>query len=52
MGDFLGATICMIELAVYMSVTANVDKVDTQVIARCIFVLALPHIYGRMRKFF
>ena len=50
MGDFLGATICLLEVAVYLALGADVDRVDRRAVARLAVVVALPQIYGAWRR--
>ena len=49
MGDFLGATICVLELAVYLSLAADASRFDAGAFMRLALVVSLPHIYGRLR---
>ena len=46
MGDFLGATICMLELAVYLALAADAGRFDGRAAAWLGGVLALPQLYG------
>ena len=50
MGDFLGATICMLELAVYLAIAADDGRADAKAIARLGMVLAAPQLYGAWRR--
>ena len=50
MGDFLGATICMLELAVLLSISADAPRADGAAIARMVIVLSLPQAYGVWRR--
>lgn len=59
MGDFLGATICMIELAVYLSLAVDVEaisahgglnQVQGSAIAWLVIVVSLPQIHGAVRR--
>mmetsp|Transcript_14197 Transcript_14197/g.43996 ORF Transcript_14197/g.43996 Transcript_14197/m.43996 type:complete len:370 (-) Transcript_14197:172-1281(-) len=52
MGDFLGATICMLEVGIYLAVGADVSRADAAALARCAVVVSLPQIYGRWRKWY
>ena len=52
MGDFLGATICMLELAVYLAIAADVEHADASALTRLAVVLSLPQFYGVWRRFF
>ena len=49
MGDFLGATICVLELAVYLSLAADASRFDTSAFLRLAVVVSLPQVYGRLR---
>ena len=49
MGDFLGATICVLELAVYLSLAADASRFDASAFLRLAVVVSLPQIYGRLR---
>ena len=52
MGDFLGATICMLELAVYLAIAADVEHADASALTQLAVVLSLPQFYGVWRRFF
>ena len=49
MGDFLGATICVLELAVYLSLAADASRFDASAFLRLAVVVSLPQIYGLLR---
>ena len=49
MGDFLGATICVLELAIYLALAADESRADTSAFLRLAVVVSLPQVYGRMR---
>ena len=49
MGDFLGATICMLELATYLAIGADSARADGGAIAWLVFVVCLPQVYGVWR---
>ena len=49
MGDFLGATICVLELAIYLAITADASRFDAIAFLRLAVVVSLPQIYGRLR---
>ena len=46
MGDFLGATICMLELAIYLALAADWQPEDLMNLTRLVVVVSLPQIYG------
>ena len=50
MGDFLGATICVLELTIYLALTADASRVDVGAFLRLAVVVLLPQIYGRLRN--
>ena len=50
MGDFLGATICVLELCVYLAISANGKNVDAQAIRWLALVVASPQVYGVWRR--
>ena len=50
MGDFLGATICVLELAVYLSLAADASRFDASAFLRLAVVVSLPQVYGRLRN--
>ena len=52
MGDFLGATICMLELGVYLSLSADLPRLDTRALGWLAVVVALPQLYGAWRRFY
>ena len=52
MGDFLGATICCLELAVYLVLAAEEARFDTGAFARLVFVVSLPQLYGLWRRWY
>ena len=47
MGDFLGATICVLELTIYLALTADASRFDASAFLRLAVVVSLPQIYGR-----
>ena len=49
MGDFLGATICVLELAIYLSLAADESRADASAFLRLAVVVSLPQIYGLLR---
>ena len=49
MGDFLGATICVLELAIYLALAADASRFDASAFLRLAVVVSLPQIYGRLR---
>ena len=52
MGDFLGATICVLELCVYLAISANGENVDAQAIRWLALVVASPQVYGVWRRWY
>ena len=50
MGDFLGATICVLELAIYLALSADASRFDASAVLRLAVVVSLPQIYGRLRN--
>ena len=52
MGDFLGATTCMLELGVYLSLSADLPRLDTRALGWLAAVVALPQLYGAWRRFY
>ena len=50
MGDFLGATICGLELAIYLALSADASRFDASAFLRLAVVVSLPQIYGRLRN--
>ena len=46
MGDFLGATICMIELAIYLAIGADTTRVQPGRLLWLACVVSLPQAYG------
>ena len=50
MGDFLGATICVLELAIYLALAADASRFDASAFLRLAVVVSLPQIYGRLRN--
>ena len=52
MGDFLGATICMLELAVYLAIGADLAKADGKAISWMVGVVATPQVYGAWRRWY
>ena len=50
-GDaFLGATICVLELGVYLALAADASRFDASAFLRLAVVVSLPQIYGRLRN--
>ena len=49
MGDFLGATICVLELAIYLALGADESRADASAFLRLAVVVSLPQIYGLLR---
>ena len=49
MGDFLGATICVLELAIYLALAADESRADASAFLRLAVVVSLPQIYGLLR---
>ena len=49
MGDFLGATICVLELVIYLALAADASRFDASAFLRLALVVSLPQIYGRLR---
>ena len=49
MGDFLGATICVLELAIYLALAADASRFDASAVLRLALVASFPQIYGRLR---
>ena len=49
MGDFLGATICVLELSIYLGLAADASRFDASAFLRLAVVVSLPQIYGRLR---
>lgn len=52
MGDFLGATICILEVAIYLAICAEAERVDVSALSRLLVVLTLPQVYGAWRRRF
>ena len=52
MGDFLGATICMLELAVHLALAADLERLDTKALAWLCGVVAAPQLYGGWRRWY
>ena len=59
MGDFLGATICVLELAIYLAISADVAASDTALgLAQrragvwLALVVSLPQVYGTWRRWY
>ena len=50
MGDFLGATICMLELAIHLAIAADLMRVDARAVAWLVLVVSTPQIYGMWRR--
>ena len=50
MGDFLGATICVLELAIYLALSADASRFDASAFLRLAVVVSLPQIYGRLDR--
>ena len=50
MGDFLGATICFLEVGIYLALAADASRFDTGAFFRLAVVVSLPQIYGRLRN--
>ena len=49
MGDYLGATICVLELSIYLALAADASRFDASAFLRLAVVVSLPQIYGRLR---
>ena len=47
MGDFLGATICVMELSIYLALAADASRFDASAFLRLAVVVSLPQVYGR-----
>ena len=52
MGDFLGATICILEVAIYLAICAETDRANPSALLRLAIVLMLPQLYGAWRRKF
>jgi hypothetical protein len=52
MGDFLGATICILEVAIYLAICAEAERADVSALSRLLVVLTLPQVYGAWRRRF
>ena len=52
MGDFLGATICVLELAIYLALGADTTRADPRPLLRLALVVALPQLYGGWRRWY
>ena len=50
MGDFLGATICVLELAIYLALAADASRFDASAVLRLAVVVSLPQIYERLDR--
>lgn len=50
MGDFLGATICMLELAIYLALAADTEAADVYALGRLLVVLLAPQAWGLWRR--
>ena len=50
MGDFLGATICVLQLAIYLALAADASRFDASAFLRLAVLVSLPQIYGRLRN--
>ena len=50
MGDFLGATICVLELSIYLALAADPPRFDASAFLRLAVVVSLPQIYGRLDR--
>ena len=50
MGDFLGATICVLELAIYLALAADASRFDASAFLRLALVVSLPQVYGRLDR--
>ena len=50
MGDLLGATICVLELSIYLALAADASRFDASAFLRLAVVVSLPQIYGRLRN--
>ena len=50
MGDFLGATICVLELSIYLALAADASRINTSAFMRLAVVVSLPLIYGRLDR--
>ena len=49
MGDFLGATICVMELSIYLALAADASRFDASAFLRLAVVVSLPQVYGLLR---
>ena len=52
MGDFLGATICIIELAIYLALGVDMHRASTGNLTWLAAVVTLPQMYGLWRRRF
>ena len=50
MGDFLGATICVLELSIYLALAADASRADVGAFMRLAVVVSLPQVYGRLDR--
>ena len=50
MGDFLGATICMLELVCYLAIGADTSRADGAAIAWLVGVVSVPQVYGAWKR--
>ena len=50
MGDFLGATICMLELAIYLAIAADIETFDPYRLMWLTTVVSTTHVYGILQK--
>ena len=47
--SFLGATICVLELSIYLALAADPPRFDASAFLRLAVVVSLPQIYGLLR---
>ena len=52
MGDFLGATICVLELVVYLAIAADDARADPSAIRWLALVVSMPQVYGKWRRWY
>lgn len=50
MGDFLGATICVLEVAIHLAIMMDLGRADARAIAWLVGVVSLPQLYGVWRR--
>lgn len=50
MGDFLGATICVLELAIYLAISADLERFDARAVSWFFCVISFPQAYGVWRR--